>query len=225
MQLSVSTFYLPFDKIREEVSALDDAGIDWFHVDFMDGNFVANLGMGIQDLDAVRRCTEKTIDVHMMVQEPGRYVELMAQHGADIIHIHPESAIQPAAVLQQIHRLGVKCGIAVSPSVSIATVEELLPLTDYVLVMSVHPGFANQSYLTHVERKALRLAAMQEMYGYQVMMDGAVDLEVISRLCGKGISAYVLGNRVLLDREKEYYAEAVRSIRAVWANAQKGIKA
>jgi len=90
MELSVSTFYLPFDNIREEVTALDQAGVDMFHVDFMDGNFVANLGMGIQDLDAVRRCTKKTVDVHMMVKDPDRYVELMAAHGADVIHIHPE---------------------------------------------------------------------------------------------------------------------------------------
>ncbi|MCI8690138.1 MAG: ribulose-phosphate 3-epimerase [Oscillibacter sp.] len=223
MQLSVSTFYLPFDQIREEISALDKAGVDWFHVDFMDGNFVDNLGMGIQDLDAVRRCTEKTIDVHMMVQSPERYVELMAEHGADIIHIHPESAKQPAAVLQRIRRLGLKCGVAVSPSVSIASIEELLPLTDFILLMSVNPGFANQSYLEHVEKKAVRLAAMQETYGYTVIMDGAVNIEAISRLCGKGISAYVLGNRVLLDRKRECYAEAVRSIRAVWENMEKGV--
>jgi ribulose-phosphate 3-epimerase len=107
--------------------------------------------------------------------------------------------------------------------VSIASIEELLPLTDFILLMSVNPGFANQSYLEHVEKKAARLAAMQETYGYTVMMDGAVNIEAISRLCGKGISAYVLGNRVLLDRERECYAEAVRSIRAVWENMGKGV--
>ena len=215
MELSVSTFYLPFDNIREEVTALDQAGIDMFHVDFMDGNFVANLGMGIQDLDAVRRCTKKTVDVHMMVKDPDRYVELMAAHGADVIHIHPESTAQPAAVLQHIRRLNLKCGLAVSPSVSIATVEEMLPLVDYILLMSVNPGFANQSYLHHVEDKAIRLAEMRHRYGYKVMVDGAVDLEAISRLYPHGVEAYVLGNRVLLNYEKEQYANAVCAIRNV----------
>ncbi len=221
MLLSVSTFYLPFDNLRREIAALDDAGADLFHVDFIDGNFVENLGMGIQDLAAVRRCTEKPVDVHMMVCRPGRYVELMADHGADIIHIHPESDPHPAAVLQKIRRLGLKCGLVVSPGTSVATVEELLPLSDYVLVMSVNPGFANQSYLTNVEDKAIRLASMQERYGYTVMMDGAVDLDAVRRLHRHGITAYVLGNRVLLNRDKENYAEAMREIRRVPANVKK----
>lgn len=213
MKLSVSTFYLPFDEIREQIAALENAGIDMFHVDFMDGNFVQNLGMGIQDLDAVRRCTKRPVDVHLMVNDPDRYIQLMADHGADVIYVHPEACLQPAAVLQHISRLGLKCGIAVSPSMSIPTVEELLPLCDYVLVLAVNPGFANQSYLPYVESKAIRLAEMSGKHGYTVIMDGAVDLEAVKRLSPRGISTYVLGNRILLEHDKTEYAKYVQKVR------------
>lgn len=215
MKLSVSTFYLPFQDIRAEIEALDHAGVDMFHVDFMDGNFVENLGMGIQDLDAVRACTDKTVDVHMMVRDPDRYIELMASHGADVIYVHPEACCQPAAVLQHIRRAGCKCGLAISPSVSIPTVEEMLPLCDYVLVLAVNPGFANQSYLPYIEDKAGRLAQMGRQYGFTVIADGAIDLPAVERLHALGVDTYVLGNRILLEHDKSEYASCVEKIRAV----------
>lgn len=219
MKLSVSTFYLPFNNICQEISALDKAGIDMFHVDFMDGNFVENLGMGIQDLDAVRSCTEKPVDVHMMVQDPDRYVELMAEHGADIIYIHPEACRQPAAVLQHIRRIGRKCGLAVSPSMSIPSVEEMLPLCDYVLVLAVNPGFANQTYLPYAEGKAARLAALGREMGYKTVMDGAIDLNAVKTMSARGVNGFVLGNRVLLEHDLSEYAEQVRTIRATGQEA------
>ena len=219
MDLSVSTFYLPFDEIRGRTAALESAGIDMFHVDFMDGNFVQNLGMGIQDLDALRRCTKKVLDVHLMVREPGRYVQLMADHGADIVYIHPEACLQPASVLQHIRSAGMKSGIAVSPSVSIPTVEELLPLCDWVLVLGVNPGFANQPYLPHVEKKAVRLAQMSRQYGCRVIMDGAITLEIVERLTPQGILSYVLGNRVLLEHDPAEYAACVERVRRVEGGA------
>lgn len=221
MKLSVSTFYLPFLNIRQEIAALDQAGIDLFHVDFMDGNFVENLGMGIQDLDAVRGCTDKPVDVHMMVRDPDRYVDLMADHGADVIYIHPEACSQPAAVLQHIRRAGRKCGLAVSPSMSIPTVEELLPLCDYVLVLTVNPGFANQSYLRFVEEKAARLAALSRSRGYELIMDGAIDLRAVETMSRRGADGFVLGNRVLLEHDLSEYAEQVQIIRSAGKEAAK----
>lgn len=214
MKLSVSTFYLPFSEIRSHINALDDAGLDMFHVDFMDGNFVQNLGMGIQDLDAVRACTAKPVDVHLMVNDPDRYIQLMADHGADVIYIHPEACLQPAAVLQHISRLGLKCGIAVSPSMAVPTVEELLPLCDYVLVLAVNPGFANQSYLPCVEDKAARLAALSRQHGFTVIMDGAIALDAVKRLVPQGIDAFILGNRILLEHDKAEYGACVQTIRS-----------
>lgn len=215
LRLSVSTFYLPFDEIREQITALDRAGVDMFHVDFMDGNFVENLGMGIQDLDAVRRCTDKPVDVHMMVREPDRYVQLMADHGANVIYIHPEACLQPAAVLQHIRALGLKAGIAMSPSMAVPTVEELLPLCDRVLTLAVNPGFANQKYLPYIEPKAARLAAMSRTCGgYDLIVDGAVDLPAIERLSARGVKGFVLGNRVLLEKDKSEYTRGVELIRA-----------
>lgn len=138
---------MPFDNLSDEVRRLDEAGCDIIHFDAMDGHFVSNIGLSIHDLDVVRRATKKLIDVHMMITDPGRYVQLFAQHGADIIYIHPEADVHPAGTIAKIRGYGKKPGIAINPGTSIATVDELLPLVDYVSVMAVNPGIAGQPTL------------------------------------------------------------------------------
>lgn len=202
--LSVSAFYLPVDRIAEEVEALDRAGVDLFHVDLMDGGFVGNLGMSMQDLDAIRRHTKRPIDVHMMVNDPARYIGLAAEHGADILYVHAEADRHPAATLAAIRALGCMSGLAVNPGTSFAQVEELLPLCDYVLLMTVNPGFAGQSYLDFVEPKIKRFAAGQARWGYTVMIDGGVTPAVIARLAKQGVRGFICGNRVLLGQQAPY---------------------
>ena len=136
-----------FSKLQDEVEKLDKAGIDIFHIDFMDGSFVPNFGMGLQDFDMVRASTQKKVDVHLMIQNPSKYVEMFATRGADIIYIHPEADQQAARTLEDIRKLGKKAGIAINPGTAVETIFELLPLVDYVMVMTVNPGFAGQKYL------------------------------------------------------------------------------
>lgn len=143
----------------------------------MDGSFVPNFAMGLEDIKAVRAATNKLVDVHLMVENPASKVELFAAAGADIIYIHPESERYVVKTLAAIKSLGKSAGIAVNPDTSISEVEEMLNLCDYVMVMTVNPGFAGQSFIEFTNDKVRRLAALKERFGFELMIDGACSPE------------------------------------------------
>ncbi|MGH1866708.1 ribulose-phosphate 3-epimerase [Enterococcus durans] len=201
-----------FSKLQDEVERLDKAGIDIFHIDFMDGSFVPNFGMGLQDFDMVRASTQKKVDVHLMIQNPSKYVEMFATRGADIIYIHPEADQQAARTLEDIRKLGKKAGIAINPGTAVETIFELLPLVDYVMVMTVNPGFAGQKYLEYVNPKIEKLIKLGADFDFEVMVDGAVSLEKIRKLSENGVSGFVLGTSALFGK-KEKYKEIISKIR------------
>ncbi|MBE9888105.1 ribulose-phosphate 3-epimerase [Enterococcus durans] len=201
-----------FSKLQDEVDKLDKAGIDIFHIDFMDGSFVPNFGMGLQDFDMVRASTQKKVDVHLMIQNPSKYVEMFATRGADIIYIHPEADQQAARTLEDIRKLGKKAGIAINPGTAVETIFELLPLVDYVMVMTVNPGFAGQKYLEYVNPKIEKLIKLGADFDFEVMVDGAVSLEKIRKLSENGVSGFVLGTSALFGK-KEKYKEIISKIR------------
>lgn len=134
-----------FANLEKDTKDLEVAGVDIFHMDIMDGSFVPNFGMGLQDYELIRSVTDKPLDVHLMVQNPSNYVEMFSDLGADIIYIHPEADIHPARTLDKIRAKGKKAGIAINPGTSIEAVIELLPLVDYFMIMTVNPGFAGQN--------------------------------------------------------------------------------
>ena len=212
-KLGVSTYYIPLHEMEEEIRELDRAGADIFHVGFFDGNFVENIGMSLQDLAFVRRCTAKPVDVHLCFNRPIRFLPMLAECGADIVHIHPDADPQPAATLQEIRRLGMKAGIAVDPSTSMASVEALLPLTDYVLIMTVYPGFAGQSYLLYVDDKIVQFSREQERYGYQILLDGGITAEAVKRMKLHNVGM-VLGT-MLFDHPRSEYARIIQELKAL----------
>ncbi|EAE1273831.1 ribulose-phosphate 3-epimerase [Listeria seeligeri] len=193
-----------FSNLKEEVRLLDNAGADIFHMDIMDGSFVPNFGMGLQDFELVRRVTKKTVDVHLMIENPCNYVEKFADMGADIIYIHPESDKQPARTLDIIQNKGKKAGIAINPSTSIESVQELFPLIDYLMVMTVNPGFAGQKYLDYVTSKIKKINSLKDDFHFEIMVDGAISPEKIQELRLLGVKGFILGTSALFGKEESY---------------------
>ncbi len=193
-----------FSQLKNEVKQLDDAGTDVFHIDIMDGMFVPNFGMGMQDFELIRQSTKKMVDVHLMITEPSQYVELFADLGADIIYFHPETDLHPARTLDKIRNKGKKAGIALNPGTSVSTIQELLPLVDCVMVMTVNPGFAGQKYLGYVDKKIEKLVDLQTDFDYQILVDGAISEERIDTLSKKGVTGFVLGTSALFGKEESY---------------------
>ena len=149
--LCPSILNLAIDNIREEVVKLDATDMDIYHVDLMDGTFVPNFGMSVRELEMIRRVTDqgahKLIDCHMMVMNPHNYIEKVAQAGADIIYIHPESELIPSATLELIQLQGKKTGLILNPCTTLESVKDMLPITDYVMIMAVNPGFAGREFM------------------------------------------------------------------------------
>lgn len=193
-----------FGDLAGEISRLEGAGADMFHLDVMDGQFVPNYGLGVQAVEYV--CSHAAIpcDVHMMTLTPGNYVEKFAALGAKVIYIHPEADVNAARTLQKIRDAGAAAGLALSPGTGVAAVEPLLNLAQYVLALTVNPGFAGQQYLPFVDEKLEELARKKEKYGYKLVIDGACSPQVIARLSRRGADGFVLGTSALFGKGRSY---------------------
>ena len=195
MLLCPSLMCADYGNLRATVEELDAAGIDIFHCDVMDGSFVPNFAMGLEDIKAASK------------------VELFAAAGADIIYIHPESERYVVKTLAAIKSLGKSAGIAVNPDTSISEVEEMLNLCDYVMVMTVNPGFAGQSFIEFTNDKVRRLAALKERFGFELMIDGACSPERVRDLSAIGADGFILGTSALFGKDAGY-EECLRRLRA-----------
>ena len=210
--LCPSTMCVDFHRLDDEIRELDKAGVDIFHNDVMDGTFVPNMTLGINDIKAIRRSTNKPMDVQLMIENPSGKVDWFIDAGADIVYIHPESERYVVKTLAHIKERGKKAGLAVNPDTSIDSIEEMLNLCDYVLVMTVNPGFAGQKFIDFTRKKVERLARLKESYGFKIVIDGACSPEVIKELSFIGADGFVLGTSALFGKNRPY-SEIVKELR------------
>lgn len=206
MYLCPSTMCLDFSNLKESVKELEQAGTDIFHNDIMDGNFVPNFALGLNDIKAIRKLTDKLIDAHLMISNPKEKVDWFINAGVDIIYIHVESDPEPLSTLKYIKEKNCKCGIAINPETSIDKVENLLEYCDYVLAMSVHPGFAGQKFVGEVKPKIEQLCKLKEKYKFNLIMDGACSPEIIHDFSNIGVDGFVLGTSALFGKNDSYEA-------------------
>lgn len=193
-----------YGHLATEVRALDDAGVDIFHCDIMDGTFVPNFTMGVMDVQTIRRYTDKLVDCHLMIENPASKVDWFIDAGANIIYIHPESERYVVKTLAHIKERGAYAGIAINPDTSIASISEILNLCDYVLVMTVNPGFAGQNFIDFTRKKVQQLIELKDQYGFKVMIDGHCSPEVIEDLSALGADGFILGSSALFKKGKTY---------------------
>ena len=202
--LCASMMCANYGNLENEVRSLEEAGIDILHVDIMDGQFVPNIGMGLQDLEYLCKTATVPVDVHLMMEKPGKYIHKFAELGVKIIYIHPEAEVHSARTLQEIIDLNVKAGIAINPGTAVETIVPLLPFVDYVMVMTVNPGFAGQKYIQSVDEKIEKFISLKEKYNFEIFIDGACSPQKIATLSNIGVKGFVLGTSALFGKGKSY---------------------
>ena len=205
-KLTASMMCANYGNLEQEVNALETGGIDSFHIDIMDGRYVPNFAMSLNDMKYIADATDKPLDVHLMIEHPNNHIGLFIKNlrPGDTIYIHPEAEYHPSTTLQKVIDAGMIPGIAINPGTSMETVYEMLRIVKRVLVMSVNPGNAGQMYLPYVGHKLNKLLSPREEMDFELGWDGACGKERILENSPKGMDGFVLGTTLLFGKERSY---------------------
>jgi ribulose-phosphate 3-epimerase len=198
VEIAPSILSADFARLGEEIAAAERGGATLIHCDVMDGHFVPNLTIGLPVVKSLKRATRLPLDTHLMISEPGRYAEQFVEAGASMVSVHVEIDAHLNRTLVGIRNKGAKAGIAINPATPLATLEEALPFADYILIMSVNPGFGGQKFIPPVLDKVRRLRRMIDERGLSVRIeiDGGIDRTNIGEITAAGAEIIVAGTAV-----------------------------
>ncbi len=213
IKIAPSILSADFARLGDEVRAIDQGGADYIHVDVMDGHFVPNITIGPLVVDAVRKVTDKPLDVHLMIENPDAYIPEFAKAGSDIITVHQEAVPHLHRTLQLIRSLGKRAGVSINPGTPVSTLESVLGDLDLVLIMSVNPGFGGQSFIPYCLEKIRQLRSMIDARGLsvEIEVDGGVKVDNIAEVAAAGADAFVAGSAVFSTPD---YGKTIAELRS-----------